>query len=119
MGQALYEQVVGPTKMNLPCRIHAPVGSHEDLLAYLVRRLLENGANTSFVTWLADDDAPIADIIADPVVEVAAPSKNHPPGPHPSNSTCNIFEGRSESGGAPLWDEEDASGRSWMVSSAN
>ena len=46
MGQALYEQVVGATKMNQPCRIYAPVGSHEDLLAYLVRRLLENGANT-------------------------------------------------------------------------
>ena len=58
MGQALYEQVVGATKMNLPCRIYAPVGSHEDLLAYLVRRLLENGANTSFVNRLADDDAP-------------------------------------------------------------
>ena len=53
--------------MNQPCRIYAPVGSHEDLLAYLVRRLLENGANTSFVNRLADDEAPIADIIADPV----------------------------------------------------
>ena len=48
-------------------RIYAPVGSHEDLLAYLVRRLLENGANTSFVNRLADDEAPIDDIIADPV----------------------------------------------------
>ena len=58
MGQALYEQVVGATRMNQPCRIYAPVGSHEDLLAYLVRRLLENGANTSFVNRLADDDSP-------------------------------------------------------------
>ncbi len=58
-------------KMNQPCRIYAPVGSHEDLLAYLVRRLLENGANTSFVNRLADDEAPIAEIIADPVEEVA------------------------------------------------
>ena len=48
-------------------RIYAPVGTHEDLLAYLVRRLLENGANTSFVNRLADEDAPIEDIIADPV----------------------------------------------------
>ncbi len=48
-------------------RIYAPVGSHEDLLAYLVRRLLENGANTSFVNRLADDEAPLDDIIADPV----------------------------------------------------
>ena len=44
-----------------PCRIYAPVGGHEDLLAYLVRRLLENGANTSFVNRLADEEAPIAD----------------------------------------------------------
>ncbi len=102
MGQALYEQVVGPTKMNLPCRIYAPVGSHEDLLAYLVRRLLENGANTSFVNRLADDDAPIADIIADPVVEVSAlPQIPHPRIPLPRN----IFEGRVNSAGAPLWDD--------------
>ncbi len=100
MGQALYEQVVGPTKMNLPCRIYAPVGSHEDLLAYLVRRLLENGANTSFVNWLADDDAPIADIIADPVVEVGALAQiPHPRIPPPRN----IFEGRVSSAGVPLW----------------
>ena len=102
MGQALYEQVVGPTKMNLPCRIYAPVGSHEDLLAYLVRRLLENGANTSFVNRLADDDAPIADIIADPVMEVAALSQiPHPRIPVPRN----IFEGRTSSAGVPLWDD--------------
>ena len=49
------------------CRIYAPVGDHEDLLAYLVRRLLENGANTSFVNRLADDEAPVAEIIRDPV----------------------------------------------------
>jgi RHH-type proline utilization regulon transcriptional repressor/proline dehydrogenase/delta 1-pyrroline-5-carboxylate dehydrogenase len=103
MGQALYEQVVGPTKMNMPCRIYAPVGSHEDLLAYLVRRLLENGANTSFVNRLADDDAPIADIIADPVVEVGALRQiPHPRIPAPRN----IFEGRMSSSGAALWDED-------------
>ncbi|MFL5264991.1 MAG: proline dehydrogenase family protein, partial [Stellaceae bacterium] len=49
MGEALYEQIVGPDKLDRACRIYAPVGSHEDLLPYLVRRLLENGANTSFV----------------------------------------------------------------------
>jgi RHH-type proline utilization regulon transcriptional repressor/proline dehydrogenase/delta 1-pyrroline-5-carboxylate dehydrogenase len=102
MGQALYEQVVGSSKMNLPCRIYAPVGSHEDLLAYLVRRLLENGANTSFVNRLADDDAPIADIIADPVMEVGALSQiPHPRIPNPRN----IFEGRVSSAGLPLWEE--------------
>ncbi len=49
MGEPLYDEVVGPDKLNRPCRIYAPVGTHETLLAYLVRRLLENGANSSFV----------------------------------------------------------------------
>ncbi len=68
MGEALYDEVVGETaKLGAPCRIYAPVGGHEDLLAYLVRRLLENGANTSFVNRLADDEAPVAEIVRDPV----------------------------------------------------
>ncbi len=67
MGEALYEEVVGEGKLGRPCRIYAPVGDHEDLLGYLVRRLLENGANTSFINRLADDEAPVADIIRDPV----------------------------------------------------
>ncbi len=67
MGEALYEDVVGPTKLGRAVRIYAPVGGHEDLLAYLVRRLLENGANTSFVNRLADEEAPVAEIIRDPV----------------------------------------------------
>src|SRR5690606_37519912 len=67
MGEALYNDVVGPAKLNRPCRVYAPVGGHEDLLAYLVRRLLENGANTSFVNRLADEQAPVAEIIRDPV----------------------------------------------------
>ena len=67
MGEALHREVVRPEALGKPCRIYAPVGGHKDLLAYLVRRLLENGANTSFVNRLADDEAPIAAIIADPV----------------------------------------------------
>ncbi|HEX2840353.1 bifunctional proline dehydrogenase/L-glutamate gamma-semialdehyde dehydrogenase PutA [Hyphomicrobium sp.] len=67
MGEALYEEVSAPGKMRHPCRIYAPVGEHEDLLSYLVRRLLENGANTSFVNRLADEEAPIGQIIRDPV----------------------------------------------------
>ena len=55
MGEALYEQIVGPERLDRPCRVYAPVGSHEDLLAYLVRRLLENGANTSFVNRIVDE----------------------------------------------------------------
>ena len=54
MGEPLYEEVVGPRKLNRPCRIYAPVGTHETLLPYLVRRLLENGANTSFVNQIAN-----------------------------------------------------------------
>ncbi len=62
------------------CRIYAPVGSHEDLLAYLVRRLLENGANSSFVNRLSDDAAPIADIVRDPCAVIA--ELQHIPNPH-------------------------------------
>src|SRR4051812_556114 len=69
MGEALhdlYREIRG-TAASAGTRIYAPVGTHEDLLAYLVRRLLENGANTSFVNRVADEDAPIEEIIADPV----------------------------------------------------
>jgi RHH-type transcriptional regulator, proline utilization regulon repressor / proline dehydrogenase / delta 1-pyrroline-5-carboxylate dehydrogenase len=102
MGQALYEQIVGRQKLNQPCRIYAPVGSHEDLLAYLVRRLLENGANTSFVNRLADDEAPIAEIIADPVEGIGRlASIPHPRIPLPRD----IFAPRRNSAGYPLWDD--------------
>ncbi|WP_042550803.1 trifunctional transcriptional regulator/proline dehydrogenase/L-glutamate gamma-semialdehyde dehydrogenase [Ralstonia solanacearum] len=74
MGEPLYEQVVGgkPGKLNRPCRIYAPVGTHETLLAYLVRRLLENGANTSFVNRIADESIPLDALVADPVAVVEA-----------------------------------------------
>jgi RHH-type proline utilization regulon transcriptional repressor/proline dehydrogenase/delta 1-pyrroline-5-carboxylate dehydrogenase len=65
MGDALYNDLVKNHKTK--CRIYAPVGTHEDLLAYLVRRLLENGANSSFVNRISDERQPIDDIIADPV----------------------------------------------------
>ncbi len=70
MGEALYDQVVGRDKLNIACRIYAPVGSHEDLLPYLVRRLLENGANTSFVNRIVDERAPIEEIVADPAARL-------------------------------------------------
>ncbi len=66
MGEPLYEEVVGRDKLGRPCRVYAPVGSHETLLAYLVRRLLENGANTSFVNRIADHSVPVDELIADP-----------------------------------------------------
>ena len=72
MGEALHREVVHPEALGKPCRIYAPVGGYRDLLAYLVRRLLENGANTSFVNRLADDAAPITAIVADPVDKAAA-----------------------------------------------
>lgn len=67
MGAELYEQVVPTNCYDIPCRIYAPVGSHEDLLPYLVRRLLENGANSSFVNRIVDEKAPISELIEDPV----------------------------------------------------
>jgi RHH-type transcriptional regulator, proline utilization regulon repressor / proline dehydrogenase / delta 1-pyrroline-5-carboxylate dehydrogenase len=66
MGEPLYEEVVGRHKLDRPCRVYAPVGSHETLLAYLVRRLLENGANTSFVNRIADLSVGVDDLAADP-----------------------------------------------------
>jgi RHH-type proline utilization regulon transcriptional repressor/proline dehydrogenase/delta 1-pyrroline-5-carboxylate dehydrogenase len=72
---ALYRETKKASHAGPGTRIYAPVGSHEDLLAYLVRRLLENGANTSFVNRLADEESPIDDIIADPVEQIA---KTHP-----------------------------------------
>ncbi|MGA1798036.1 trifunctional transcriptional regulator/proline dehydrogenase/L-glutamate gamma-semialdehyde dehydrogenase [Sphingomonas sp. 4RDLI-65] len=72
MGEPLYEQVVGKDKLDRPCRIYAPVGTHETLLAYLVRRLLENGANSSFVNRIADPAVSVDEMIADPVEIVAA-----------------------------------------------
>ncbi|MEP6970025.1 MAG: bifunctional proline dehydrogenase/L-glutamate gamma-semialdehyde dehydrogenase PutA, partial [Betaproteobacteria bacterium] len=70
MGEPLYEQVVGPLadgKLGRPCRIYAPVGLHDTLLAYLVRRLLENGANSSFVNRIADENVPLEELAQDPV----------------------------------------------------
>ena len=88
MGEPLYEQVTGKVadgKLNRPCRIYAPVGTHETLLAYLVRRLLENGANTSFVNRIADTTLPLDELVADPVqaVEKMAAQEGQIGLPHP------------------------------------
>jgi RHH-type proline utilization regulon transcriptional repressor/proline dehydrogenase/delta 1-pyrroline-5-carboxylate dehydrogenase len=71
MGEALY---AGARERygDFPLRVYAPVGSHEDLLPYLVRRLLENGANTSFVHALLDEKTPVEKVIADPIAAVEA-----------------------------------------------
>ena len=68
MGEELYAEVIDPDKLGRPCRVYAPVGSHEDLLPYLVRRLLENGANTSFVNRMVDESIDVQDIVADPLL---------------------------------------------------
>ena len=66
MGEELYEEMLESAGSSVPWRIYAPVGIHRDLLAYLVRRLLENGANSSFVNNIADDDVPAIRLAADP-----------------------------------------------------
>jgi RHH-type proline utilization regulon transcriptional repressor/proline dehydrogenase/delta 1-pyrroline-5-carboxylate dehydrogenase len=77
MGEALYDRL--HDRVDVAVRVYAPVGSHEDLLPYLVRRLLENGANTSFVNRVVDEALPVDEIIADPVETLATTE----PKPHP------------------------------------
>ncbi len=100
MGEPLYEEILeGALGRPYPVRVYAPVGSHEDLLAYLVRRLLENGANSSFVNRLADDAAPIEEIIADPVEALAGLNEK----PHPRIVLPrDLFPGRSNAKGLLL-----------------
>lgn len=102
MGEDVYAELAKlegnqPTQV----RIYAPVGSHKDLLAYLVRRLLENGANSSFVNRMADADVPAAELAGDPVAELAALSpKRNPAIPLPGA----IFRNRANSAGVDLAD---------------
>ncbi len=103
MGEPLYQQVVAD--LERPCRIYAPVGTHETLLAYLVRRLLENGANTSFVNRIADAELPIESLIEDPVAQV---EREQPVGsPHPRIALPRELYGavRANSAGMDLSDE--------------
>lgn len=65
MGESLFKQIIAEDKIQ--CRIYAPVGQHEDLLAYLVRRLLENGANSSFVNAIVDETQPVESLLQNPV----------------------------------------------------
>ncbi|MXP50903.1 trifunctional transcriptional regulator/proline dehydrogenase/L-glutamate gamma-semialdehyde dehydrogenase [Pantoea sp. SoEX] len=77
MGETMYKEIVGNlNNINRPCRIYAPVGTYKTLLAYLVRRLLENGANTSFVNRIVDKSIPIDELIADPTTLVENIGKN-------------------------------------------
>ena len=74
MGEALYEALIGEAN-GAACRVYAPVGGHRDLLAYLVRRLLENGANSSFVSVAADPAVPVAEILRRPQQWIADASQ--------------------------------------------
>ena len=112
MGEPLYEQVVGPVAdggLARPCRIYAPVGEHETLLAYLVRRLLENGANTSFVNRIADPAVPLKELVRDPVdvVEAMASEGARLGAPHPSIPLPRRLYGevRTNSSGVDLSNE--------------
>ena len=78
MGDALYARL-HEDKPALACRTYAPVGSHRDLLAYLVRRLLENGANSSFVALAADDSIPVATLLERPEQAIRTPDQAHNP----------------------------------------
>lgn len=105
MGEPLYEEVVGREKLNRPCRIYAPVGTHETLLAYLVRRLLENGANTSFVNQIADKEIALDRLIADPVE--AAKAIQPLGAPHPKIAQPrDILGARPNSAGIDLSNEQ-------------
>lgn len=102
MGESLYDNIINKEKWNIPCRIYAPVGGHEHLLGYLVRRLLENGANTSFVNRIIDEKTPIEVLIQDPVAKTEKLiEKRHPKIPLPKNL---YGESRPNSRGVDLTD---------------
>lgn len=105
MGKDLYDEVVAKDKLAVPCRVYAPVGSHEDLLPYLVRRLLENGANTSFVNKITDESLSPEQLVADPVRTVAGfDSIPHPKIPQP---VALYGDGRKNSMGINLANDNE------------
>jgi len=103
MGERLYDEVIGADQLDKPCRIYAPVGSHKTLLAYLVRRLLENGANSSFVSRLVDENVSIDDLAADPITRIEQEGIH----PHPAIPLPRDLYGvqRKNSSGLDLSDE--------------
>lgn len=108
MGDDLYAEVVPADRLNVPCRVYAPVGSHEDLLPYLVRRLLENGANSSFVNRITDDAVAIDDLIRDPVEAVSSfASIPHPKIPLPVDLLRSQNHDRKNSMGVNLANDND------------
>ena len=119
MGDDLYAEVIPAERLGVPCRVYAPVGSHEDLLPYLVRRLLENGANSSFVNRIADESLPPADLVADPVAVVSAyESKPHPRIPQPKDLFRSFGEDRNNSMGANLANDDSLAALASQINAA-
>ena len=105
MGDDLYAEVIPANRLGVPCRVYAPVGSHEDLLPYLVRRLLENGANSSFVNRIADPAVSVDALVADPAAtffRLPSPGDPHPGIRHPRD----LYPGRRNSAGLDIHDED-------------
>ena len=84
MGELLYDEAQRRGGDFPPVRVYAPVGPHKELLGYLVRRLLENGANSSFVNRFLDDAVPLTEVVRDPLALAEADSSPHPRIPLPS-----------------------------------
>ena len=103
MGEDLYGEVLAGDGFHAACRVYAPVGSHEDLLPYLVRRLLENGANTSFVNRIVDDSLPVEQVAEDPL----AKARSHAQHAHPAIPLPGAIYGarRTNSSGVNLANE--------------
>ncbi|WP_306262508.1 bifunctional proline dehydrogenase/L-glutamate gamma-semialdehyde dehydrogenase PutA [Pararhizobium sp. IMCC21322] len=109
MGEVLHNAVMAGHQSR--CRIYAPVGAHEDLLAYLVRRLLENGANSSFVNQIVDKQVPVETIVADPFVAVSNYLKDapNPKIAHPSKMFGDVR------GNAKGWDITDCRDQAFVT----
>jgi RHH-type proline utilization regulon transcriptional repressor/proline dehydrogenase/delta 1-pyrroline-5-carboxylate dehydrogenase len=104
MGRLLYAEAARQVANFPPVRVYAPVGEHKDLLAYLVRRLLENGANTSFVNRFMDEQVPVAEIVRDPISELErSDSYAHPRLPIPAA----LYSDRRNSRGVDLGDPRE------------
>jgi RHH-type proline utilization regulon transcriptional repressor/proline dehydrogenase/delta 1-pyrroline-5-carboxylate dehydrogenase len=119
MGDDLYSEVIPQDRLNVPCRVYAPVGSHEDLLPYLVRRLLENGANSSFVNRITDESVAIDDLIRDPVETVAGfDSIPHPRIPLPRDLYRSQGHERDNSMGINLANDDQLRALAEQVNAA-
>ncbi|MSQ18269.1 MAG: bifunctional proline dehydrogenase/L-glutamate gamma-semialdehyde dehydrogenase PutA [Betaproteobacteria bacterium] len=101
MGDTLYESLMADAARRTPVRVYAPIGSHRDLLAYLVRRMLENGANSSFVHQITDAKVPLEQLVVNPRARLTRPYTSNPRVPLPAN----IFADRRNSQGGDLADE--------------